>query len=284
MMFSDRASQAAVTENEQVASHAVLKQFNVQVLGTGQQTLVFCNGFNCSQQVWRLLTPMLVPQYRLVLFDQVGTGQADPALYDAQKYKTFHGYAQDIVDICQALDLRDAVLIGHSAGAMMALLAANQAPHHFAKVVLLSASPCYLNEPGYYGGFEREQIMDLLGAMSNDYQNWAYSFAHLLVGQGYESSLGYELAGYFCQADAVIAERLAYLTFLGDNRADVARLQLPTLLLQCQSDVAVPPEVADYLLATIPQATLVTLEATGHCPHLSAPLQVLAALKQFLAV
>jgi sigma-B regulation protein RsbQ len=261
---------------------AILKRFNVQVIGAGEQTLVFCNGFNCSQQVWRLLTPMLVARYRLVLFDQVGTGQADPAAYDVQKYKSFQGYAQDIIDICQALDVREAVLIGHSAGAMMSVLAAIQAPHHFAKVVLIAASPHYLNEPGYYGGFERQQVLDLLGAMHNDYQNWASSFAQMLIGDGYEDAVGYELTSYFCQSNAVIAERLAYLTFLGDNRADVSQLQLPTLLIQCEADVAVPPEVAAYLAANIPHATLVTLDATGHCPHLSAPLQVLTALKQFL--
>jgi len=168
-------------------------------------------------------------------------------------------------------------------GATIALLAAIQAPAYFSDVVLLAPSPCYLNEPGYHGGFEREDIEQLLGLMQADYDSWANLFANLLMGPTNAASLGEQLAGYFCQMDSVIAQQFARVVFLADNRADVPFLHHRTLILQSQHDVAAPEEVGAYLLEHLPHATLVTLQATGHCPHLSAPLETLGALEAFLA-
>jgi sigma-B regulation protein RsbQ len=268
------------TTLEQVA---VIKRFNVSIIGAGKPTLLFCNGFNCNQHIWNYLTPALAARHQLVLFDQMGTGNSDLRAYDSTKYASLAGYAQDVVDICQALELREVVIIGHSVGAMIALLAAVQAPQYFAKTVLIAATPHYLNEPGYYGGFERADMLDLLAEMRGNYESWANTFATLLIGQDQPASLGYELAGYFCQADPTIAREFAHMSFLADNRADVPHLQQPTLLLQCSDDVAVPAEVGNYLLAHLPQATLITLRATGHCPHLSAPMEVLAAMRDFIS-
>ena len=260
-----RVSQPAAPLAGSAAGQQVLRRLNVHVVGKGQP-LLFCNGFNCNQHIWQYLTPALSARHQLVLFDQMGTGQSDLGAYDSQRYTNLAGYAQDVVAICEALNLREVVLLGHSAGAMIAMLAALQAPRYFAKAVFIAASPRYLNAPGYYGGFEEDAVLDLLRAMEGDYQNWASTFATMLIGQGQAVPLGYELAGYFCQSDPVIAKRFAYLTFFTDNRADLPRFQLPTLLLQCSDDVAVPAEVADYLLAHLPQARLTVLQATGHCP------------------
>lgn len=264
------------------ATQSVLQRLNVNVLGNDKPPLLFCNGFNCNQRIWNYLIPALVKHYQLIFFDQMGTGDSDLTAYDAQRYSTLDSYAQDVVEICQALEVRDAVVVGHSIGAMIGLLAAVRAPQHFSKVVLLAATPCFVNEPGYYGGFERQDLMALLAEMDRNYVNWATTFATLLIGSGNPASLGYELVGYFCQADPTIAKQFARIGFLSDNRADLPHLHLPTLVLQCSEDVAVPEEVGDYLLAHLPQATLVTLQTSGHCPHLSAPLEVVAALRAFI--
>ena len=244
--------------------------------------MVLCNGFGCSQQIWQHLIPALAARFQLILFDYVGTGKADLNAYDERKYSTLNGYAQDVVAICQALQLREAVLVGHSVGAMIALLAANQAPEYFTKLVLVAPSPYYLNEPGYYGGFELEDIHQLLALMDEDYHSWTNLFASLLMGPANPASLGEELATYFCETDSAIAKQFARVVFLSDNRSDVSSLRQPALVLQCQQDVAAPAEVGAYLLAHLPNATLVTLQATGHCPHLSAPLETLAAIEAFL--
>jgi sigma-B regulation protein RsbQ len=260
----------------------VLQRNNVHIIGQGPRTLLLCNGFGYNQRLWDHLAPALAAQYRVVLFDHVGSGESDRQAYDVQKYNRLDGYAQDVVEICQALHLRDAVLIGHSVGAIIALLAACAAPEHFGQVVLLTPSPCYINEPGYYGGFERENLQQVLDSMQTDYRSWAYQFADLLMGDANSPVLSEELGQFFGEADINVAQQFARVTFFSDNRADVPRLHLRTLVVLCHEDVIAPTEVGEYLVSHLPNAQLVTLRATGHCPQLSAPLETLAAIQDFV--
>ncbi|HET9505811.1 MAG TPA: alpha/beta hydrolase [Hymenobacter sp.] len=261
----------------------ILRRNNVRLMGQGPRTLVLCNGFGYNQRLWHHLAPALAAQHRVVLFDHVGSGESNRQAYDPQKYDSLQGYAHDLIEICAALELREAVLIGHSVGAIIALLAASAAPRYFGRVVLLTPSPCYVNEPGYYGGFERENLQQVLESMQADYHRWAYQFADLIMGDANSPVLSEELGQHFGQADAAIAQQFARVTFFSDNRPDVPRLHLPTLVVLCREDVVAPAEVGHYLLAHLPQARLVTLRTTGHCPHLSAPLETLAAIQSFIS-
>lgn len=262
---------------------AIVRRNNVRVIGQGTQTLLFCNGFGCSQGIWRHLSTPLAKHHRVVLFDYVGTGEADPSAYDQQEYTSLDRYAQDVVTICRVLGLREVVLIGHSVGGVIAMLAAIQAPSYFARCVLLAASPCYLNKPGYYGGLTLEDVNQMLALLEVDQNSWANLFAGLLVTPEHSTTLGQELTGYFCSLDSAIAKRFARIVFLADNRADVSQLTLPTLVLQDTDDTVAPPEVGAFLEAHLPHATLLTLPTAGHCPHLSAPLETMAAIEAFLA-
>jgi len=246
--------------------------------------MLLCNGFGCNQQIWQYILPQLATQYQVVLFDYAGMGGSDPASYDPQRYASLAGYAQDVVDICQALNLQEAVLIGHSTGASIAMRAAINAPTCFTKVVLLAASPYFLNDGDYYGGFSREDLESLLSLMEADFDTWASMFAGVLMGPRNEVSFGQELALNFCSSDPTMSKQFARVAFLDDSRPLVPQLQLPTLLVQCSQDVAAPAEVGAYLLERLPQATLVTLAATGHCPHMSSPLETLEAMENFLRV
>ena len=260
-----------------------LERNKVRVVGEGNTTLLFCNGFGCNQHIWRYLTGPLATQYKLVLFDYAGVGESELSAYIPQKYSTMAGYAQDVVEICQELGLQQVVLVGHSVGATIAMLAAIQAPRYFSRVIMIAPSPCYLNKQDYYGGTAPEDMVQLLELMDADYDTWASLFAGLLAGPDRPVSLGEELIGYFCTMDTQIARQFAHVAFLADNRAELARLQLPALLLQCSQDAVAPEEVGHYMATHLPQAKLVQLQATGHCPHLSAPLETLNAMKSFLA-
>ena len=180
------------------------------------------------------------------------------------------------------MHLREAVLVGHSVGAIISLLAASVAPEHFGQVVLLTPSPCYSNEPGYYGGCERENLQQVLDAMQTDCHRWAYQFADLLMGNANSPMLSEELGQYFGETDVTIAQQFARVTFFYDNRADVPRLHLPTLIVLCHEDVVAPTEVGEYMVSHLPNARLVTLRTIGHCPQLSAPLETLAAIQDFV--
>ncbi|WP_311181787.1 alpha/beta fold hydrolase [Hymenobacter volaticus] len=230
----------------------VLKRNNVQVIGQGQQTLLFVNGFGCDQSIWRYILPPLSKQYRLVLFDHIGAGQSDASAYDPAKYATLDGYAQDVLSICRELGLTDVTLVGHSVGAMIGMLAAIEEPTRFQQLLLLCPSPCYLNQSDYYGGFDRVDVEAMLSYMERDFVGWADSFAPFLMGNPDRPSLSAELAHSFCQNDPAIAKQFARVTFLSDNRQDLPHLHTPCLLVQCAQDLIAPPEVGDYLQAAIP--------------------------------
>ncbi|GAB2776368.1 sigma-B regulation protein RsbQ [Hymenobacter luteus] len=260
----------------------VLKRNNVRVIGQGAQTLLFVNGFGCDQSIWRYILPAFSAQYQLVLFDHVGAGLSDTTAYDPKKYASLEGYAQDVLDICHQLQLEQTILVGHSVGAMIGVLAAIQEPEAFERLLLLCPSPCYLNEEGYHGGFERQDIEDMLAFMEKDYVGWADSFVPFIMGNPDRPSLTVEMTHSFCQNDPAIARQFARVTFLSDNRPDVARLRVPCLLVQCAQDFVAPQEVGEYLRATIPDSTLVTLPVSGHCPHVSAPTETLDAMEHFM--
>lgn len=283
-MLSTPTSYSSQNLTTQSASteHPVLLRLNVKVIGEGKPPLILCNGFGCDQRIWRYLVPALSARYQLILFDQVGSGDSDHTAYNSEKYATLDGYAQDIIEICQALNLQQTAIVAHSVGTMIVLLAAIKVPELFSQIVMVAPSPYYINEPGYHGGFEREDMTQLLQLMDADYNGWADLFAALLMGPATPAAVSQELASQFCTTNCKIARQFAEVAFLADNRADLPRLQVPTLLLQCTQDVAAPAEVGVYLLEHLPQATLVTMQATGHCPHLSAPMETLAAIEAFL--
>jgi sigma-B regulation protein RsbQ len=262
----------------------VLTRLNVRVLGQGKPPMLFCNGFGCSQQVWRYLTAALATTHQLVLFDYPGTGGARPVAGAPPQYGDLAGYVADVLAIRQALALPPAVIVGHSVGASIAMLAAIAAPEAFPQVVLLAASPSYLNLPGYGGGFDRTDLEQMLRGFDADDHAWANPLAQMLQGNASTTSTMEELAGFFCEMNPDVARQLARVTFLSDNRADVPHLTQPTLVLQCTHDMAVPDEVTAYWRTHLPQGEVVQLPTTGHCPHLSAPAETLQAMRAFLAL
>lgn len=262
---------------------ATIRRNNVRILGSGPQTLLFVNGFGCDQTIWRYITPALSGQFQLVLFDHVGAGLSDLTAYDPAKYSSLEGYAGDVLDICRDLNLQNVTLVGHSVGAMIGVLAAIREPTWFLQLLLLCPSPCYINEANYYGGFERQDIHEMLTFMEQDFVGWADEFAPFIMGNPDQPALSAELLQSFCQNDPVITKRFARLTFLSDNRIDLGQCHTPCLLVQCAHDLIAPPEVGTFLQKHLPEARLVTLPVSGHCPQLSAPVATLNALELFMA-
>ena len=262
----------------------ILRRNNVRVFGRGTQPMVFAHGFGCDQNMWRLLTPAFEDAYRIVLFDYVGSGKSDLAAYHADRYADLNGYAEDVLEVCAALDLHDIVFVGHSVSSMIGVLAAIKEPERFSRLVLVGPSPRYINEaPGYVGGFERADIDDLLSTMEQNYIGWATFLAPAVMKNPDRPELGEELAESFCSTDPTIARQFARATFFSDNRRDLAKVTVPSLLLQCSDDLIAPLDVGHYLHRELPQSTLRILSATGHCPHLSAPGETLGAIQEYLS-
>jgi len=254
------------------------------VLLTGREdkpVMMLANGFGCDQNMWRLVAPALAEDFRVVLFDHVGSGQAEPSAWQPERYASLDGYVDDILRICHELDLNDVVFVGHSVSAMMGVLAAIAEPGRFRGLILIGPSPRYIDDAAYRGGFSKSDIDELLESLESNYLGWSAAMAPVIMGNPDRPELGQELTNSFCRTDPQAARVFARTTFLSDNRADLARVTVPTLILQCSSDVIAPLEVGAYVHAQIPDSTLVTLQATGHCPHLSAPAATVAAIRSF---
>jgi sigma-B regulation protein RsbQ len=245
--------------------------------------MLFAHGFGCDQNMWRFVAPAFEDRYRVILFDHVGAGGSDLQAYDRAKYSSLAGYAEDILEICRELELHDVVFVGHSVRAMMGVLAAVEEPARFDRLVLVGPSPRYLDDEAYVGGFSREDIDGLLDSLESNYLGWSAAMAPAIMGNADRPELGAELTDSFCRTDPQIAKLFARTTFLSDNRDDLRRANVPALVLQCQEDVIAPLAVGEFVQRELPDAQLVILEATGHCPNLSAPEETIAAIESFLA-
>jgi sigma-B regulation protein RsbQ len=260
----------------------ILTRNNVRVSGRGTQPMLFAHGFGCDQNMWRFVAPAFEDDYRVVLFDYVGSGKSDLAAYDAARYSTLDGYAQDVLDVVHALDLRDVVFVGHSVSSMVGVLAANREPERFDRLVLIGPSPRYVNDAPYVGGFDRGDIEGLLEMMEHNYIGWASFLAPAIIRNADRPELGEELVESFCSTDPVIARRFAEATFLSDNRDDLPRVTVPALVLQCSDDMVAPTEVGEYVHRQTPGSTFRMLKATGHCPHMSHPEETIEAIHEYL--
>jgi sigma-B regulation protein RsbQ len=262
----------------------VLLRHNVTVAGQPDgPPIVFAHGFGCDQNMWRFVWPAFADEYRVILFDHVGHGHSDHSAFDPDRYRSLDGYATDVLEVMAALDVEDAIFVGHSVSAMIGALAAVAEPARFSRLVMVGPSPRYIDDDDYTGGFSREDIDGLLESLESNYLGWSGAMAPVIMGNEDRPELGGELTELFCATDPEIAAHFARVTFLSDNRADLASVPVRTLVLQCSADVIAPVGVGAYVHEHLPDSTLVQLEATGHCPNLSAPGETTAAIQAFLA-
>ncbi|MFD6134731.1 alpha/beta fold hydrolase [Isoptericola sp. NPDC060257] len=246
--------------------------------------MVFAHGFGCDQSMWRWVARAFEPDHRVVLFDHAGAGAADPSLYDVARHAALEGYASDVIDLLDDLDLGPVVFVGHSVSAMIGLLAAVRRPDLFERMVLVGPSPRYVDDGGYRGGFTAGEIDELLATMDANYLGWSRAMGPVIMGSPDRPELGEELADAFCRTDPVIARRFARTTFLSDNRADLAAVRTPALVVQCRQDAIAPPEVGRYVHEHLTGSRFTLLDAVGHCPNLSAPTALVSAIRDYLAL
>ena len=258
-------------------------RLNLTVTGVPEATpMVFVHGFGCGQRMWRHVAPAFEQDHRVVLFDLPGSGDSDLTLYDPHRYSTLDAYGEDVVTLLRELDLSGVVLVGHSVSAMIGVLAANAAPELVSSLVLVAPSARYLDDDGYVGGFSDRDIDDLLALMSRNHLGWQDPLAGLVAGAA-APEVKQELEDSFCRTRPDIAAQFADVTFRGDNRADLADVRVPTLILQSSDDAVAPPTAGEFIREHTAGSVLTVIETHGHCPHLSAPEQTIDAIREFLA-
>jgi sigma-B regulation protein RsbQ len=261
----------------------ILLRNNVKLIGNGPKTIMFAPGFGCDQTVWNLVAKAFENEYRIVLFDYVGTGISDLQAYDVNRYSTLDGYAQDIIDVCSALKLENAIFVGHSVAGMIGMLASLRQPEYFSKLIMLAPSPRYLNDPPeYFGGFEREQLVGLLEMIEKNYIGWATMFTDTLLNNPNHPEVKSDLEDRFCSTDPIIARQFAEATFFSDHRKDLKKVRVPSLILQCSEDIIAPETVGQYLHHHLPNSTYKKMKAIGHCPHMTDSEETIHHLRDYL--
>ena len=262
---------------------SVFQRNNVQISGTGLTTIVFVHGFGCDQNMWRYLTPTFKENFKIILFDLVGSGKSDLSAYDFKKYESLHGYSDDLLEIIREATVGAVILISHSVSAIIGLLATIKSPESFLSHVMIGPSPCYINDGDYKGGFTRSDIEDLCNTIDSNYLGWSSTMAPAIMGAPTRPELSVELTNSFCRTDPTIAKHFARVTFSSDHRKDLGKSTTPTLILQCSDDFIAPRSVGEYMQKAMPNAVLTIIDNVGHCPHLSAPDASTRAIKSFLS-
>ncbi len=260
----------------------IVHRNNVKVVGSGGRAMVFAHGFGCDQNMWRFVWPAFADDYHIVLFDHVGCGGSDLSAYDAGKYGSLEGYAGDVIAICRELGITHGVFVGHSVSAMIGAIASLKAHDIFDDLVMIGPSPRYINDEKYTGGFSEQQVHELLDFLDANHMGWSQAMAPVIMANPDRPELGEELTNSFCMTDPEIAKKFARVTFLSDNRSDLPAVKARSLVLQCSEDVIAPKSVGEYVAKQLPNSEFKILDATGHCPNLSAPEETISAMKAFL--
>ncbi|WP_217653839.1 alpha/beta fold hydrolase [Litoreibacter ascidiaceicola] len=261
---------------------SALERHNVKTSGSGARSLVFAHGFGCDQSMWRHVAPHFEDRFTVVTFDHIGAGGSDSKAYDPAKYATLNGYAADVVEIAEELDIQDGIFVGHSVSAMIGALSNVARPDIFSTLILVGPSPRYVDDADYEGGFSADDIDDLLASLEENPLAWSASMAPMIVGNPDQPEHGEELAQSICKLDPDIATGFARATFTSDNRDDLPNVTARTLILQCRNDIIASERVGAYVRDKIPGSQLVMLNASGHCPNLTAPEEVIAAIRDFV--
>lgn len=260
----------------------IISRNNITIIGSGKQSIVFAHGYGCDQNMWRFITPAFEKDFKIILFDHVGSGKSDQTAYSFEKYNSLNGYADDLIDICEALDLKNSIFVGHSVSSMIGILAAIKRPDLFCHLVLIGPSPCYINKDNYYGGFTQQDIDELIMTLESNYLGWSGFITPIIIGNPEKQEFSEELKISFCSMNPEIAKHFAKVTFLSDNRNDVSKVTTPALIIQCHPDVIAPVEVGKFMHQQMPKSKYVLLNSPGHCPHLTAPDQVISIIQAYL--
>ncbi|KAF9678572.1 hypothetical protein SADUNF_Sadunf07G0048600 [Salix dunnii] len=252
---------------------------NVKILGSGEQVIVLAHGFGTDQSVWKHLIPHVVDEYKVILYDNMGAGTTNPDYFDFNRYSTLEGYAYDLLAILEELKVESCILVAHSVSGVIGAIASISRPDLFSKIVMLSASPRYLNDADYYGGFEQEDLNQLFEAMQSNYKAWCSGFAPLAVGGDMDSVAVQEFSRTLFNMRPDIALSVAQTIFQSDMRSILHMVTVPCHILQSMKDLAVPVVVAEYLHQNLGGESIVeVMSSDGHLPQLSSPDIVIPVL------
>jgi sigma-B regulation protein RsbQ len=239
--------------------------------GAAAPVVVLANGLCTSSASWDAVAATIPDAWRIIRFEYVGAAGTDPAAWIPGRHTTLDGHAADVVAMLRALGVRDVVFVGHSMSAMIGAMVWRTDPALISRLVMLGASPRYIDDVGYWGGFTALQIDALVEAASVDLQRWIAGFAPIALGEHATRAHLDHFVGNLLEMRPDIALDMVRLVFQVDVRALIPSITCPVDLLQSHFDAAVPPIVGVWLQKRLSNATLDVLPVNGHVPQMTHP-------------
>lgn len=239
----------------------------------GKRTLVLGHGFGTDQGAWEKLRPWLEQHFEVISYDLAGCGPEGAERYDFDRHSSMFGYADDLTALLDELKIQKCLYMGHSMSGMIGAAAAVARPDLFERLVMIGASPCYINEDSYIGGFDLASLEALFAAMAANYQAWVIGFAPMVVGVDSAEAIDDFSRGLFAMRPD-IALQISRTIFTSDLRSLMPHVCVPVHLIQTSNDVAVPQDVGRWLKQSLPDASLDVIDADGHLPHITSSADV----------
>ncbi|PKA57202.1 putative esterase KAI2 [Apostasia shenzhenica] len=256
---------------------------NARLVGSGELTLVLAHGYGGSQAAWDAVVPDLSQRHQLLLFDWSFSGAIDPPPpFDSSMQYSFESLAGDLIAILDDMNLEGVVFVGHSISGMIGCIASIKRPELFTHLVLVAASPMYINTEDYHGGFDLSLVDSFIAAIESDFHGWAESFAGAVFATEHHIPMQKFLATLKAM-NPKAALALAKTIFYSDQRRLLEHVEVPSTIIQGVADMAVPVAVAYYMLGKLKGGAAVHLvEENGHFPHVTSPKKFVEIINKTL--
>ncbi|XP_050206281.1 strigolactone esterase RMS3 [Mercurialis annua] len=256
------------------------KAMNAKVIGTGEETIVLAHGYGGDQSVWDKIVPDLTKHFRVLVFDWKFSGAIkddEEEQFEPEKYASYDAFADDLIYLLEEMDILSSspvVFAGHSMSGMIGCIASIKRPELFKRLILIGASPRYINIDDYEGGFKKSDIDDIISNIESNFQNWAPAFASLAVDATDSESIQ-KFTNCLFNMNPKYALSVAKTVFYCDEREILDKVSTPCTIIQTTNDIVVPNSVAYYMQEKIKgKCTVELIDTDGHFPHLTAPRQL----------
>jgi 3-oxoadipate enol-lactonase len=216
--------------------------------------------------------------YRAVAWDMPGYGRSAPI----EPYN-FKGLAQSCITLIESLQCGDVILLGHSMGGMVAQEVVARRPELVSKLILCGTTPSF-GKPD--GDWQREFIAQRTAPLDagKTMADLAEVLVPQMVGPG-SLPEGLRLARHcMSQVPASTYRRALEALVTFDRRADLGRIQVPTLVLAGEHDRNAPPAAMKKMADAIARSTYLEMRGVGHLQNLEAPDDFDALVLNFLAL
>ncbi|MER7415450.1 alpha/beta hydrolase [Micromonospora peucetia] len=251
------------------------------------QPIVLIHGFPFNGATWEKMSgPLLAAGYRVITYDRRGFGNsAQPSFgYD---YDTF---AADLGVLMNELDLRDAILVGHSMGTgeVTRYLGVYGSQRVDRAVLLAPLAPFLLKtsdnpegvEKSLFDGFQQAIIDDrfaYLTTFCEAFFNYQENKGRLVSEEAFR---GHWEIGARASAKGTHDSVDAWQT---DFRGDLPNIDVPVLIVQGDKDAVLPyPATGQRLASMLPDGKLVTLKGAPHGTPWTHPAEVNRAIMDFI--